>query len=147
MRNIYRRTGLDAAGALAISMALTGPAHSDPTFVPDANDIVGVGADTTQFVIDDLAIAFNKAKVGGTQRMASFDATGSPTIVLRKGSDPITRPNGANAGIDELQANPDVSFARSSRGPNATGDEGTSFYPFARTRSATSTQSPRATSA
>jgi ABC-type phosphate transport system substrate-binding protein len=113
MHNIYRRTGLAAVGALAISVALTGPAHSDPKFVPDSNDIVGVGSDTTQFALDDVASAFNKAKVGGSTRLASFDATGS------------------SAGIDELQANPDVSFARSSRGPAATGDEGTSFSPFA----------------
>jgi hypothetical protein len=108
-------------------MALTGPAHSDPKFVPDSNDIVGVGADTTEYVLDDLALSFNKAKVGGTMRMASWDATGSATIVPRKGCDAITRPNGANAGIDELQANPCISFARSARGPAATGDEGTSF--------------------
>lgn len=132
MSNIYRRTGLVAVGALAISVALTGPAHSDPKFLPDKNDIVGVGADNTMYVLDDLAIAFNKAKIGGKSRLASWDATGSATIVPRKGCDEITRPNGANAGIDELQANPCISFARSSRGPNATGDEGTSFYPFAK---------------
>jgi ABC-type phosphate transport system substrate-binding protein len=79
-----------------------------------------------------LAAKFNGQKVGGSRRLASFDAEGSATIVLRKGSAPITRPNGSSAGIDELQANPDVSFARSSRGPNATGDEGTSFYPYAK---------------
>jgi ABC-type phosphate transport system substrate-binding protein len=108
-----------------------GPALSDPKFVPDKNDIVGVGSDTTQFLLNDLAGKWNGQKVAGSRRLASFDATGSTTIVLRKGSDPITRPNGSSAGIDELQANPDVSFARSSRGPNATGDEGTSFYPYA----------------
>ena len=134
MRKAFRRTGMVAAGAIAVSLALTGPAHSDPKFVPDKNDIVGVGSDTTEFMVGDLATAFNKAKVGGSQRLASFDATGSATIVLRKGSAPITRPNGSSAGIDELQANTDVSFARSSRGPNATGDEGTSFYPYSKDR-------------
>ena len=131
MRNMYRRTGLAAAGALAISMALTGPAHSDPKFVPDATTSWASVPTRLRSSSNDLANAFNKAKVGGTMRLASLDATGSATIVPRKGCDAITRPNGANAGIDELQANPDVSFARSSRGPNATGDEGTSFYPFA----------------
>ncbi|MDX6308402.1 MAG: hypothetical protein QOI06_1448 [Nocardioidaceae bacterium] len=131
MHKLYRRTGAAAAGALAISMVLTGPAHSDPKFVPDSNDIVGVGSDTTEFVMNHLASAFNTATVGGTRRMASFDATGSATIVLRKGTSAITRPDGSSAGIDELQANTDVSFARSSRGPNTTGDEGTSFYPYA----------------
>jgi ABC-type phosphate transport system substrate-binding protein len=134
MRNLFRRTGLVAVGAIAVSLAITGPAHSDPKFVPDKDDIVGVGSDTTQYLLTDLAGAFNNAKVGGKQRLASFDATGSATIVLRKGADPITRPNGSSAGIDELQVDPNVSFARSSRGPNATGDEGTSFYPYAKDR-------------
>jgi ABC-type phosphate transport system substrate-binding protein len=134
MLKIYRRTGTIAAGAIAISLVLTGPAHSDPKFLPDNNDIVGVGSNTTEFLLNDLAGAFNGAKVGGSRRLASFDAEGSATIVLRKGTDPIPRPNGSSAGIDELQANTDVSFARSSRGPNATGDEGTSFYPFAKDR-------------
>ncbi len=132
MRSIYRRTGALAAGALAISMVVSGPAHADPRFVPDANDIVGVGSNTTEFVMDALASKFNGQNVGKSRRMASFDAEGSATIVLRQGADPIVRPNGSSAGIDELQANPDVSFARSSRGPGATGDEGTSFYPFAK---------------
>lgn len=134
MRNLIRRSSAIAAGAIAIAMVVSGTASADPKFVPDANDIVGVGSNTTEFVMQALAGAFNGAKVGGSMRMASFNAEGSTTIVLRQGSDPITRPNGSSAGIDELQANPDVSFARSSRGPNATGDEGTSFYPYAKDR-------------
>lgn len=132
MRKTIRLTGAAAVGALALSMALTGPASADPAFTPDADDIVGVGSNTTEFLMQALANKFNDQGIGGTKRMASFDAEGSATIVLRQGSAPITRPNGSSAGIDELQANPDVSFARSSRGPNATGDEGTSFYPYAK---------------
>jgi ABC-type phosphate transport system substrate-binding protein len=135
MRNTTRLTAAaaaTAAGALALSMVLTGSASADPSFTPDADDIVGVGSNTTEFLMQALADKFNADGVGGTMRMASFDAEGSATIVLRQGSDPITRPNGSSAGIDELQANSDVSFARSSRGPNASGDEGTSFYPYAK---------------
>lgn len=134
MRNLTRRGGIIAAGAIALSLVVSGAATADPKFVPDQNDIVGVGSNTTEFVMQALAGAFNSQKVGGSRRLASFDAEGSSTIVLRQGSDPITRPNGSSAGIDELQANPDVSYARSSRGPNATGDEGTSFYPYAKDR-------------
>ena len=134
MRNTTRRGGVLAAGAIALSMVVSGTASADPKFVPDQNDIVGVGSSTTEFLLNGLAGAFNSQKVGGSMRLASFDAEGSATIVLRQGSDPITRPNGSSAGIDELQGNPDVSFARSSRGPNSTGDEGTSFYPFAKDR-------------
>lgn len=131
MRHPLRVGALMVAGALALSVATMGSASADPKFTPDNNDIVGVGSDTTQFLVTDLAGAFNKAKVGGSMRLASWDATGSATIVPRKGAEEITRPNGSSAGIAELRANPDISFARSSRGPNATGDEGTSFYPFA----------------
>jgi ABC-type phosphate transport system substrate-binding protein len=136
MRKTFRLTGAvaaAAAGALVLSMATTGSASADPAFTPDADDIVGVGSNTTEFLMQALADKFNNDHVGGSMRMASFDAEGPPDqIVLRQGSDPITRPNGSSAGIDELQANPDVSFARSSRGPNASGDEGTSFYPYAK---------------
>src|SRR6478752_7738874 len=135
MRKTIRLTGVlagAASGAIALSLVLTGPAKADPAFTPDADDIVGVGSNTTEFLMQALANKFNDQSIGGSMRMASFDAEGSATIVLRQGADPITRPNGSSAGIDELQANPDVSFARSSRGPNATGDEGTSFYPYAK---------------
>jgi ABC-type phosphate transport system substrate-binding protein len=135
MRKTIRVTGAvaaAAAGALALSMVVTGPASADPSFTPDADDIVGVGSNTTEFLMQALADKFNADGIGGAKRMASFNAEGSATIVLRQGSSPITRPNGSSAGIDELQANPDVSFARSSRGPGASGDEGTSFYPYAK---------------
>src|SRR5262245_25852484 len=59
MRKTIVLTGAAAAGVLAISMAVTGPAQADPKFVPDKDDIVGVGSDTTEFVVQDLSKAFN----------------------------------------------------------------------------------------
>ena len=91
MRKTIRLTGavaLGAAGVLALSMALTGPANADPAFTPDANDIVGVGSNTTEFLMQALAGKFNDQAVGGSMRMASFDAEGSATIVLRAGLGP-----------------------------------------------------------
>jgi ABC-type phosphate transport system substrate-binding protein len=131
MRNSLRRGGLLAATALVLTIPTVMPAQADPGFTPDANDIVGVGSDTTEFVVQSLAGAFNTAGVGGTQRMASFNATGSATIVPRSGASAITRPNGSSAGIAELRSNTAISFARSSRGPNASGDTGTIFFPYA----------------
>lgn len=132
MRNTLRGGGLVAAAALTLSALSALPAHADPSFTPDANDVVGVGSDTTEFVMGALADGYNDSGVGGSVRLASFNATGTATITPRSGADPITRPNGSSSGIDELQANTDVSFARSSRGPNPTGDEGTIFFPYAK---------------
>lgn len=132
MRKSLIGCGLAASAALLTSMLAAVPAaQADPAFTPDANDIVGVGSDTTEFVMNRLATAFNAAAVGGTRRMASFNATGSATIVPRNGAAAIPRPNGSSAGIDALQATASLSFARSSRGPNASGDEGLAFFPYA----------------
>jgi ABC-type phosphate transport system substrate-binding protein len=120
-----------AVTALVLTIPTVMAAQADPGFTPDANDVVGVGSDTTEFVMQSLAGAFNTDSVGGTQRMASFNATGSATIVPRSGAAAITRPNGSSAGIAELLSNTAISFARSSRGPNATGDTGTIFFPYA----------------
>src|SRR5262245_23423763 len=134
MRHTLRRCAV-AAAAFAVSVGFVAPsAEADPGFVPDSDDIVGVGSDTTEFVMNKLASAYNNSGQAGFKRLASFNATGSATIVPRAGADPITRPNGSSAGIDELQANPDISFARSSRGPRTSGDEGTVFFPYAKDR-------------
>lgn len=47
-----------AAGALVAttwSLAVPAPAQAEPSFVPDANDIVGVGSDTTQHAMHFIA--------------------------------------------------------------------------------------------
>ena len=58
-------------------------------------------------------------------------ATGSANIVPRRNANSLPRPNGSSAGIDALQATNSLTFARSSRGPNTTGDEGLAFLPYA----------------
>ena len=123
--------GALAAAALVTSMFVATPAQADPAFTPDANDMVGVGSDTTEFVMQKLAGAFNSAVVGGAIRMASWNATGSTTIVPRRNAASIPRPNGSSAGIDAVQSTGSLTFARSSRGPNPTGDEGMAFFPYA----------------
>jgi ABC-type phosphate transport system substrate-binding protein len=123
--------GAIAAAALVTSMMTTAPAHADPAFTPDNNDMVGVGSDTTEFLMQKIAGAFNAAHVGGTVRMASWNATGSANITPRRNANSIPRPNGSSAGVDALQATNSLTFARSSRGPNPSGDEGTAFFPYA----------------
>ncbi|MCL1869970.1 MAG: substrate-binding domain-containing protein [Promicromonosporaceae bacterium] len=135
------------AGAALVASAAT--ASADVT--PQANDIVGVGSDTIQIVMNDIAdgaknsagnllAGFNSSASG---RLISFDATNPGTgkvitgdqITLRPGSAPINRPNGSGAGKGLLYGasnNPDISFARSSDSLSA--DEisgGLVLFPFA----------------
>lgn len=126
-----RRISAVLAGAVALgtlsAVPFAGAASAEPTFVPQAADIVGVGSDTTQFAMNFLA---DGATVGGaavagynagrsSARLVSFDAAGTgltPTVVLKQGDAAITRPNGSGAGKALLfnPSNPSVNFARSS---------------------------------
>jgi ABC-type phosphate transport system substrate-binding protein len=131
MRRITR-FGIVGAGTLALAVGLVSPAFAD--YAPSTGDVVGVGSDTVQNMMDFVAdgdlstnpsfedSGFNTA--GGVNKLVSFDATpdandragylnGSangalkalnPTIVLRAGSSPIQRPNGSGAGIAALLA-------------------------------------------
>lgn len=120
-----RVSALVAGAALVVgsSMVLATPATAadanpyDPTFVPNAtDDLVGVGSDTIQTVMHDIATAYNSGRASG--RIASFAADGAPAdIVLRTGVAPITRPASSGKGKERLYGagnNAAVSFARSS---------------------------------
>lgn len=127
--------GVAATSLAATALAVAAPAQADPSFVPDADDIVGVGSDTTMHALSYLAdghsgvAGYNAGSPA--QRLATFDArtfdttgtqTNSANVTLRAGSAPIVRPNGSGGGKSLLYGagnNPDVSFARSSSGNNA----------------------------
>jgi ABC-type phosphate transport system substrate-binding protein len=160
MRSTLRRGAVVAMGAAAALSLGLGSATADPQyndngsanptgFHPDANDLVGSGSDTTQFVTNAFARGYNGA---GGVRIASYDAinpvagTAGGTVVIRDAeqdtaypagpadADDITatRPNGSSQGINALINNPNFDFARSSRPSNGTTNEDTlSFIPFA----------------
>ncbi len=115
-------------GALVLSVGVALPAQAD--YAPGPNDIVGVGSDTLQFIMDFVDdgdpegdAGFNSA--GGAYKVVSFDATADsnaraaylnnstdssllpldPTDVLRAGTYPNQRINGSGAGINALIAN------------------------------------------
>jgi ABC-type phosphate transport system substrate-binding protein len=124
--------------ASALSLAFAAPAHAadadDPSFVPAATDLIGVGSDTSQHAVHVLAEG--QGSWDGTLpsfRIASFAATGGGTIPLPSGA--ITRPNGSGAGKALLYGsgnNGDVDFARSSSAQNATETgAGLQSFPFA----------------
>ncbi|WP_109509002.1 Ig-like domain repeat protein [Nocardioides speluncae] len=129
------------AAAAASSLALVAsPATADPSFTPVEADVVGVGSDTTQFVMNFLADGTGPTQgwndTHATGRLASFDAIGgSATVVLKEGSAPITRPNGSTAGKNLLHGagnNADVDYARSSSALSAAEvSAGLQAFPFA----------------
>ena len=152
MRSTLRRGAVVAFGAVAALSLGLGSAIADPNlandgtaqpggFLPDADDIVGSGSDTIQYVTNELSRGY----VDGGFRLASFNAfqpgteaapvTGDP-IQVRPGVPTIARPNGSSAGIRALwdPATADlVDFARSSRLSNGSSQEDTlAFIPFAR---------------
>ena len=137
--------GVAIAAAVAIA-ASTAPALADPisnsgkAAVPTSYDIVGVGADTDQFLFDQLSVDYNK-KIPATEHgpkhpwFFNWDATkpGSTStaktkITTKAGCPVITRPNGGNAGISALDDNTldgksghyCIDFARTSSGRSAT---------------------------
>ncbi|WP_210649388.1 Ig-like domain repeat protein [Nocardioides sp. SYSU D00065] len=141
--------GVATTSVLATALAVAAPAQADPTVVPDADDIVGVGSDTTMHALTYLADGhagvpgYNAG--GAAQRLVSFDArtfdasgaqTNSANVTLRAGSAPIVRPNGSGGGKALLYGagnNTDVSFARSSSGNNANETAaGLQAFPFAK---------------
>ncbi|MET3961149.1 ABC-type phosphate transport system substrate-binding protein [Marmoricola sp. OAE513] len=127
--------GIAASALLASGLALTAmaPATADPVGDPSATDIVGVGSDTIEFVVGDLANAWNTSHPN--QKIASFDATPQPsTIVLRSGHTAVARPNGSGQGKATLFGagnNVDVNFARSSSTLSTAEQAELTQYPFA----------------
>jgi hypothetical protein len=118
--------------ATAVVTLTVGPAAADPPFTPDSSDLVGVGSDTTQDVLTALATGYNARKPAPADRLASWNATGSKTIVPAKGCQAIPRPDGSGAGIAALKADRSgcLEFARSSRAATPA-DTGLRFVPFA----------------
>ena len=128
---------LTAAIAAAATTALAAtPALADPPtgVTPKPTDVVGVGSDTIQNVMDQFSVDYNKTHTAG--KLYSFDALNPTTgamgdpIQTKSGSSNclIPRPDGSSAGITALGATktttggaPCIDFARSSRGPSAPG--------------------------
>ena len=138
---IWRK--LVAGSVVAATAAATGlatvPAMADPignngqAITPRSFDVVGVGSDTTEFVVDQFMVDFNKNHTTHNSThpfLYSWDATNPGTgavgdlIKTKALCSKIARPDGSSAGITALAANQKTSsgtrfcidFARSSRG-------------------------------
>lgn len=133
MRSTVRRLSVLVAGSAAVIAATGGIAAADPGAAPAANDIVGVGSDTSEHALNALSNAYNAT--GPADKLYSWDATGSSPITTKAGCSPINRPNGSGAGITALIADGTahcVDFARSSRKPSGTEAQNYAFIEFAR---------------
>jgi ABC-type phosphate transport system substrate-binding protein len=118
---------------------------------PAPTDIVGVGSDTIQNVMDQFSSDFNKT-AGSGSHLYSWDATnpelappnnvGDPIVIKGTSSDVKTceqpRPDGSSAGITALESSnpkigssPCIDFARSSRARGSTDPNSISFVNLA----------------
>jgi ABC-type phosphate transport system substrate-binding protein len=120
-------TGVAAVGTV---IALAGPAWADPPggVKPKPADVVGVGSDTIQNVMDQFSHDFNATAKSTAPHLYSWDATNPKTgaigdpISTKSGCKAIPRPDGSSAGITALttqnkttSGHPCMDFARSSR--------------------------------
>jgi len=135
MRTLKKLLVIGATAATATAMAV-GPALADPPsgVTPKETDVVGVGSDTIQFLLDQFSFDYNKSHSTGA-KLYSWDALNPKTgltdnIKLKSGCAAIPRPNGSSAGITTLaigQKTGDkkafcADFARSSRPRNTSSD-------------------------
>jgi ABC-type phosphate transport system substrate-binding protein len=144
-----------ATAAAAITALVATPALADPPAgkTPRPTDVVGVGSDTIQNVMDQLSVAYNATHASG--KLYSFDATNpvtgamGDTIKLKSGSSTcsIPRPDGSSAGITALEntgtttgSQPCINFARSSRARATTDPNTISFITLAGDAVTVSTQ-------
>jgi ABC-type phosphate transport system substrate-binding protein len=136
MRMLSKVLAGSAAAAAMVAM-VAGPALADPPSgtTPRDTDAVSTGSNTTQYVMDQLALNYDKANPSATTKLYSWDAVNPDTlaigdnIVTKKGCAAIARPDGSGAGIATLASNiQDPSnkkyycedYARSSRGRETT---------------------------
>ena len=108
-----------SVASAGLSLGLAGSAHAadsdDPTFVPAAADLVGVGSATSQHALHvraEGAGSWSAQVPAPAFKIASFAATGGGTIAVPGAA--VTRPNGSTEGKALLATNANVDFARSS---------------------------------
>ncbi|MEV6761072.1 Ig-like domain repeat protein [Streptomyces sp. NPDC051105] len=152
MRRTRSTAALVAAAVVAGGLALASPAYADPTPAGTFRQLVGVGSDTTQDVMNALAgdtvngtsYASTALKSSTGAGLASYDAIGSATIQTRSGGPSFNRPNGSGPGrtalsdsltgdkFNDTTVAGQVDFARSSGGPTNLVGNALTYIPFAR---------------
>ena len=109
MASLLRRMAVASAVAGTMLIGTISPALADPPSGtnPTVNDIVGVGSDTTQDVVNALSVAYNAQAAAGAPQVYSWDAFGANlpagNITTKAGCTSMPRPNGSGAGIGALK--------------------------------------------
>jgi hypothetical protein len=133
-----------AAAATTLAVGL-GPALADPPkgVTPALTDVVGVGSQTTQGVLDSIAANYDSGLAASSPHLYSWDAIDPTTgeagldITTKAGCTPIARPNGTGQGVDALattqvvSGHPCIDFARASSPPSSTSPAGFVWVGFA----------------
>jgi ABC-type phosphate transport system substrate-binding protein len=146
VRIVSKLLGAATVAAAITALGAATPALADPPsgVTPKPTDVVGVGSDTVQNVMDQFSHDYNLNHSRG--QLFSFDATNPTTgamgdpIQLKSGSSNcnIPRPDGSSAGITALEntmtttgGRPCIDFARSSRARASTDPTTISFINLA----------------
>lgn len=132
----WKRVLFGATAATALAMVSANVAVADPPsgVTPRLTDIVGVGSDTTDQVIQALSMKYNNTNPAN--KLYNFNAVGTAKIRPKQGAPLINRPDGSSAGIDEIAKNQKVNgkfvidFARSSRSRDADDPTNVKFVAF-----------------
>ncbi|MFF2951747.1 substrate-binding domain-containing protein [Kitasatospora sp. NPDC057965] len=120
-----------AASALALAGALvlaaTAPAPADPTVTPNAQDLVGLGAQATEGLFTQLSGEYNASLAAAgdvtSSRLHSWDSSGTSNVIVPKyGATTIYRPWSTDTGLKALTYNTKdtVDFVRATRPPKPT---------------------------
>jgi hypothetical protein len=136
------------AAATALGVGL-GPALADPPTgtVPALTSVVGVGAQTTQGLLDAISKSYNATKPAN--KLWSWDAVNPETgatgdTIITKGSSSsdttcsIARPDGGTAGVTALSTtatdsgHPCIDYARTASPPSSTTPSGLVYVGFAK---------------
>jgi ABC-type phosphate transport system substrate-binding protein len=147
-----------AATLIAGTVATASAAPNDPPkgVTPAAYDIVGVGSNTTEYVMDQISVMYNgsvKVHNAAHPKLYSWDALpegvnvpGNYTITPKAGCKVIARPDGSGAGLTALNdtqvikvggvSYPCLDYSRSSGGRKPTNPKlapgGVAFVAFAK---------------
>jgi ABC-type phosphate transport system substrate-binding protein len=130
LATVAATSALAAEPAHARPVSKAGPNDPPGTTVPREGDVVGVGADTDEFLLDQFSHDYNASHSTSAHLLYSWDATNPSTgavgdsIKTKSGCSTIPRPDGSSAGITAFTANAKtgdgkdfcIDYARSARG-------------------------------
>jgi len=133
--NTFCKFGITMGAAALLVGALAVPAANADPSANTYGTLVGLGSDTTQDVANGLAAA-----IGGN-KLASYDAFGSSTVVTRDGGVAVPRGSGSGPGRDLLRVSiGQIGSATIAVAPSGTaavtGDNSIGQVDFARSSSA-----------